>query len=75
MADGNELILENATCFNDPLGLGASIGFQVEVTENQIREILNQPIKKVKVFEILETEFAPSKQKQQQKLVHCLVNE
>jgi len=74
LTNGKQIIWENATCFNDPAGLESAIGFQIKITERQIREILNQPILKIKVFGILETEFAPNKQKQQKKIVDCLIN-
>jgi hypothetical protein len=74
LTNGKLITWENATCFNDPAGLEGAIGFQIKITERQIREILNQPILKIKVFGILETEFAPNKQKQQQKIVACLIN-
>lgn len=74
LTNGRTIVWENATCFNDPLGMGNSVGFNVEIAEDQIREILNQSITKIKVFGILETEFSTKKQKQQQKIVSCLIN-
>jgi hypothetical protein len=75
LINGKLITWENATCFNSPAGLEGAIGFQIKLTERQIREILNQPILRIKVFGILETEIAPNKQKQQQKIVDCLINE
>ena len=75
LINGQLITWENATCFNNPAGLDGAIGFQIKVTERQIREILNQPILRIKVFGILETEFAPNNQKQQKKIVDCLINE
>lgn len=75
LINGKLITWENATCFNNPAGLIDTIGFQIKVTDRQIREILNQLILKIKVFGILETEFAPNKQKQLQKIVDCLIND
>jgi hypothetical protein len=75
LTNGEKIIIDNAKCMNDPLGLGASIGFSVDTDEKTISQIITNPILKIKVFGILETEFAPRKQKQIQKIVNCLVNE
>ncbi len=75
LANGVRIELENAECQNDPLGFGASIGFTVMTTEETMLQIIDYPIEKIKVFGILETEFAPRKQKQQQKILNCLKNE
>ena len=74
LTNGKVIHLHNAECLNDPLGLVNSIGFIVKLTENQISETLINPIIIVKVFGILETKFSPRKQKQQQKIVNCLIN-
>jgi hypothetical protein len=74
LANGKLIIWGNATCFNNPAGIQGAIGFQININERQIREILNQPILRIKAFGILETEFAPNKQKQQLKIVDCLIN-
>jgi hypothetical protein len=75
LINGQLITWESATCFNKPAGLDGAIGFQIKVTERQIREISNQPILRIKAFGILETEFAPNKQKQLKKIVDCLINE
>lgn len=75
LTNGDKIIIENAECENDPLGLGASIGFTVMTTEETILQIIEYPIQKIKVFGILETEFSTRKQKQQQKILTCLKNE
>lgn len=66
------IILKNSKCFNDPFGFGNSIGFKVLTNGNQIDRLMEVPLSKVKVFGILETEFAPRKQKQIQKIIKCL---
>jgi hypothetical protein len=74
LSNGEKVIWKNATCFNSPAGLSGAIGFQIQITEKQISKIMIHPIFKIKAFDILETEFAPNKQKQQQKIVDCLIN-
>ena len=73
----NDIVkIPNAGCFNDHLvGIGNIIGFHVETTEAVIRKICEKSIVKVNVFGILETEFSSRKQKQQQKIANCLLNE
>jgi hypothetical protein len=75
LTNGERVVIENAECENDPLGFGASIGFTVMTTEETLKQIIESPIQKIKVFGILETEFASRKQKQQQKILTCLINE
>lgn len=75
LTNGDRIVIENAKCENDPLGFGASVGFTVITTEETLMQIIEHPIQKVKVFGILETEFSPRKQKQQQKIMTCLKNE
>ncbi len=72
LLNGEKIEIENAECQNEPLGLGASIGFTVKTTEEIMQKLIENPIQKIKVFGILETEFAPNKQKQQQKILICL---
>ncbi len=74
LTNGDKIVIENAKCENDPLGFGASIGFTVMTTEETLVQIIESPIQKIKVFDILETEFASRKQKQQQKIMTCLIN-
>ena len=75
LTNGKVIVIENAKCQNDPLGLGASIGFTVSTTESTIEQLVNNPIQKIRVFGILETEFSPRNLKQQQKIFTCLQNE
>ena len=71
--DGIKYTVENVKCLNDPLGLGNSIGFRVEITEEQLKEISNKSFSKLKVIGILETEFSKRTQKQQIKIMNCLL--
>ena len=72
LINGEKIIIPNAKCENDPLGFGASIGFSVRTSESKIKKIIENPIQKIKVFGILETEFSTRKQKQQVKILTCL---
>jgi hypothetical protein len=72
LADGSEIILENATCTNNPLGMGGSIGFDVKTTRAVMLQVLRSPIARIRVFEILETPFKERMQKKQQKIIQCL---
>ncbi len=75
LANGNNIIIEGAECENDPLGFGASIGFTATTTEEKIKPILNNPIQKITVFGILETEFSPKQQKEQHQILNILIDE
>lgn len=75
LASGQKILIENAECKNNPMGFGASIGFSVKTSENVLEQVINDPIQKINVFGILETEFSPKSQKQQQKIFTCLKNE
>ena len=72
LLSGKQITIENATCENDPMGFGASVGFTVKTNEALILELMNDPIVKLRVFNILETEFALKKQKKQQRIFTCL---
>jgi hypothetical protein len=74
LTNGENIIIPDAVCENDPLGFGASVGFTVYTSEGIIKILILNPIQKLKVFGILETEFASRKQIQQQKIYNCLVN-
>ncbi len=74
LTNGKFITWGNATCFNNPSGLEGAIGFQIKITERQIHEILEYPILKIKVFGFFETNFAATNQRQQQRIVGCLLN-
>jgi hypothetical protein len=77
LVNGEEIEIKNAKCLNDPLGFGASIGLLVNTSEEIMKKLIDNPIQKIKVFGILETEFEQKKQKQkqQQKIMTCLISE
>lgn len=74
LANGFELTIDNATCDNNPMGMYGSIGFIVETTEAVMDLVMKSPIKKIRAFELLETEFSQKEQLEQQKILRCLKN-
>ena len=75
LKSGEKITIENANCENDPLGFGASIGFTVKTRKEILESVIDDPIQKIKVFGILETEFSLKKQKELQRILTCLINE
>jgi hypothetical protein len=75
LQDNSILTIGDVTYKNNPLGYCCALGFNAEVTEEQIRKIAQNPIVTLKVKEIkLTTDFAPKKQKEQQTICNCLLN-
>ena len=72
LLSGKQITIENATCENELMGFGASVGFTVKKNEALILELMNDFILKISVFNILKTEFALKKQKKQQRILTCL---
>jgi hypothetical protein len=75
IVSGQIIIIKNAECENDPMEFGASVGFTTKARADVLEKIIDDPIQKIKVFGILETEFSPRSQKQQQQILSCLKNE
>jgi hypothetical protein len=75
LKNGDTVVLENATCKNSPMGARNLVVFTVITTENSLLQLLDNPILKIRVFGILETEFNTKNQKKQQKIISCLKNE
>ena len=73
LADSNKVTFTGAKCFNTPSGFADAIGFQILLTEEQMKIIAANPIVTVTAFGILRTSFAPKKQIEQQKIVNCLL--
>ena len=67
------MIFTGAKCFNTPGGFVDAIGFQILLTEEQMKIIATNPIVTLTAFGILRTSFAPKKQIEQQKIVNCLL--
>jgi hypothetical protein len=74
LIDNSTMVLENATCFNNPMGFGFCIAFKVIVTKEQLEIISKNPIINFSAFGILKTSFKEKSQKEQQKIVNCLLN-
>jgi len=75
LSSGQQVVIENARCENNPMGFGASLGFTVRTSDTVLAQLIHDPIQKIKVFEILETEFSPKNQRHQQKIFSCLKSE
>jgi len=74
LKDNSKLILENAKCFNNPMPFGFCVAFTVGITKEQLGIIASNPIISFRAFDILETTFKERQQKEQQKIVNCLLN-
>jgi len=72
--DNSKLILENATCFNNPMPFGFCIAFRVDITKEQLEIISRNPIVTFRAFDLLNTSFNERRQKEQQKIANCLLN-
>ena len=75
LKDKSKLVLENAKCFNNPMPFGFCIAFSVIVTKEQLEVISKNPIVTFSAFNILKTSFKENKQKEQQKIINCLLND
>jgi len=74
LRDNTKLMLENAKSFNNPMPFGFCVAFTVGITKEQLEIIANNPIISFRAFDILETTFNGSRQKEQQKIANCLLN-
>ena len=74
LASGKKIIIPNVKCMNKPLGF-TSVGFTVVCSEKVIEELASDPIQKIKVFGILETEFSMKKQATIMETSKCLLNQ
>ena len=72
LSDSSTLNFSNVTFYNNPLGFCCTLGFQVHVTEQQMRAISNSPIVTLIVLN-LSTLFNAKRQKEQQKIINCLL--
>ena len=73
--NSTRLTLDSAKCFNNQMPFGFSIAFIVTVTRDQLEIISKNPIVTFSAFGILSTSFKEKKQKEQQKIISCLLNE
>jgi hypothetical protein len=73
LLDSSSLTYENVSYFNNPLFVCCSIGFQVYLTEEQIKVISINPIVSMTVLNSLTTSFKKRRQKEQMKIINCLL--
>ena len=73
LKDNSKLLLENAKCFNNQMPFGFCIAFTVDITEEELKIISENPIATFNAFGILSTSFKGRKQKEQQKIINCLL--
>ncbi|HQW22888.1 MAG TPA: hypothetical protein PLI47_06285 [Bacteroidia bacterium] len=73
LADSSKVTFEGAECLNNPAGFAGAIGFQILLTEEQIKIISTNPIVTLTAFGILRTSFDPQKQNEQKRIVTCLL--
>jgi len=74
LLDGSKVIYENAKAYNNPLGYCCMLGFKVYLPEEEIKIFAENPIVTFKAFRILTTTFSTKKQKEQQRIINCLLN-
>lgn len=76
LTNGRTMVLENAECTNLPLGPSVpSVGFNVRVSERQMRMIAEHPVQTFTAFGILRTTFSERKMKRQQRIAQCLLTQ
>jgi len=73
LLDNTTIICDSVIFFNNPLGFCCSIGFKTYLKEAQIRLIAENPIVTLTVIDILKTSFSNRRQKEQQKIINCLL--
>jgi hypothetical protein len=74
LSNGDKIEIDNASCENDPLKMGNTIAFTVNTTEEVMVKLVDNPIEKLTVFGLVETEFSLKNQKKQIKIITCLKN-
>lgn len=75
LADDSVMVLPDAECSNNPIGIGPAIGFTARISEAQIRKLLLQPIARLKAFGVLETGFSLRQMERQKKMIRCVLRE
>jgi len=73
--DSSKVSIENATCFNNQMPFGFCNTFSATITKEQLEIISKNPILSLNAFGILATSFKEKKQKEQQKIATCLLND
>ena len=75
LTDGSTVKWDGAHSYNDPLGFGNSIGFSIHLSKAQIEVVSKTPIVSMTIFGILTTEFSKANQKEQIRIVNCLLKD
>jgi hypothetical protein len=73
LLDNTTVICDSVIFFNNPLGFCCTIGFKTYLKEEQIRLIAANPIVTLTVIDMLKTSFSNRRQKEQQKIINCLL--
>lgn len=73
LLDNTTVAYDNVTYYNNPLGYCCSLGFKAYLTEEQVMVIANNPIVSITVLNSLTTSFNSRRQKEQQKIINCLI--
>ena len=73
LLDNSTVTYENVSYFNNPLFVCCSIGFQVYITEEQLKTMVSNPIVSITVLNSLTTSFNGRRQKEQMKIINCLL--
>ena len=73
LLDNTSISLENVKYYNNPLGFCCSLGFEVNVAEEHMRTLANNPIITLEILS-LRTTFAGKKQKDLSRIITCLIN-
>jgi hypothetical protein len=72
LLDNSIMKYDSVSFHNNPLGFCCTIGFNVSLTEEEFKMIGTNPIVTLTVLDV-KTSFADKKQKEQQKIINCLI--
>jgi len=75
LKDKSKLVLENAKCIYNPVSSGFSVTFGATISKEQMEILLINPVATFSAFGILKTSFREKKQREQQIIVSCLLND
>lgn len=73
LLDNSTVTYDSVSYYNNPLGFCCSLGFKVYLTEEQVIAIAKNPIVSITVLNSLTTSFNSRRQKEQQKIINCLI--
>jgi hypothetical protein len=75
LKDQTKLMLENAKCIYNPISSGFGVVFGSTITKEQLEILLINPIVTFNAFGFLQTSFNEKKQREQQIIASCLLND